>query len=356
MTDLRTGVVTDAQLLALQKGRSAAVEWLRSHVGADGKPVGAESTNRWWRLPWALSIAGDSVTAASVLAWAEHNAFDEQYDLRPGPMEFAPGASPIYELSALAIAAWRLGRYDLANCLLDRCATFQSQVTGGVYDRRKRVNTEQDVLKTAQLGLAAIVANRRDIADPIYGWFVRLWAAQPELPKVLYPVMDDNGELTKPSGDDFPSQFKYKVDLSAPLQPYYNPAIAAAFLYDYGSLTRESAAIALARQYLQLNIDGTEAQYNDRRSVQICKFAWGVANGILVDRASDLTIHAIRMGEWFLERQNADGSWTPASFGRAVEPTETDKLWKTGEHVMELTMILCALQHKINQRGNEPIN
>ncbi|MGK6310262.1 hypothetical protein [Variovorax sp. DT-64] len=340
------GVVSSTQLVAFEKSRSAALEWLRSHVAADGKPTGADFANRWWRLPWALSLAGDSVAAASVLAWAERNAFNEECDLRRGPLEISPGASPVYELSALAIGAWRLGRYALANRLLDRCATFQSPVTGGVYDQRERINTEQDVLKTAQLGLAAIVANRRDIADPIYGWLVRLWAAQPDLPAILYPFIDDDGQLVKPSDEGFSSQFKYKVDLSAPLQAYYNPAIAAAFLYDYGSLTGNSAAISLGRQYLQLNIDGTQEQYNDPRSVQICKFAWGVANGIPVDPASDLTVHAIRMGQWFLECQNPDGSWAPSSFGKAVEPTDSDKLWKTGEHIMELTMILCVLQQK----------
>ncbi|WP_155290436.1 hypothetical protein [Rhodococcoides fascians] len=326
--------------------RRKALNWLRNNITADGEPVGAAVTNRWWRLPWALSVAGDNVTAAAVLGWAEREALTSEFTLKPGPLEFNPGASPIYELSAIAIGAWRLGRYALANRLLDACKNFQSSSAGGVYDRADAAGGHQEILKTAQLGLAAIVANRRDIADPVYHYFRTLWDAQPGPSTVLYANMDDSGTVVVPSDDDPLGRLFTYVDFDAPMQSYYQASIAGAFLYDYAALSGEKAAASLGRSFLSLNENGTMEQWTDPRSVQICKFAWGLSAALNYEFDAAYEEHAIRMGDWFVERQNDDGSWDPASFGRVVDLGPTDRLWKTGEHVMELSMVITALSQR----------
>lgn len=336
-----------ADLLAAGKAAQAlAVAWLESQL-EDGRPRDAAEKNTWWRMPWALSVAGAGETAAAVLSWAEREALDETADLRTGPGEFNPGGSPIYELAALAIAAWRLGRYDLANALLEKCAEFQSPITGGVYERRNRDDAfglEQDLLKTCQLGVAAVVANRRDIADPIAGWVRKLWEQQKELPHVLLASSDDSGALVAPSPDDSPiRQFLLRIDFRQPMQAYYNPGIAAAFLHDYAALTGSATDHELARKFLQLNVGGTEEQFNDPRTVQICKFAWGVACDLKFDPRSPHESDAVRMLAWFLDRQNEDGSWSPSSFGSTEDPRPVDRLWKSAEHLMELSFLLEVL-------------
>jgi hypothetical protein len=331
--------------------RRSALDWLRANIGDDGQPVGAAETNRWWRLPWALSVAGDNVTASAVLGWVEREALTDEFTLKPGPLEFNPGASPVYELSAIAIGAWRLGRYALANRLLDACARFQSPLQGGVYDRADGAHGDQEILKSAQLGSAAIVANRRDIAEPVARYLRTLWNAQPGPRHVLYANLDDSGATVPPAEDDTISQLLTYVDFDAPMQSYYQASIAGAFLFDYAALTGEKDAAELGRSFLALNENGTSEQWTDTRSVQICKFAWGLSAALNYAFDASYEEQALRMGEWFVQRQNRDGSWDPASYGRTVVLTATDRLWKTGEHVMELSMVLSALaQHHGYQR------
>ncbi|KAA1378524.1 hypothetical protein [Aeromicrobium fastidiosum] len=332
-------------LAAAKRAQQEAIAWIEQQLDA-GRPRDAAQKNTWWRVPWALSVAGAGDTAAAVLRWAEQEALDDDADLRSGPAEFMQGASPVYELSALAIAAWRLGRYDLANALLDRCQRFQSPRTGGVYDQRERPEgsaTIQDLLKTCQLGIAAIVAGRRDIADPIATWLRELWTLQPELPHVLYAGRsDDDDSLFIPAEDDFFGRFLLRVDFREPLQAYYSPGIAAAFLHDYRALTGSDDR-DLARAFLQLNADGSDVQFTDPNSVQICKYAWGVACDVKLDPASPFAADAERMTAWFLDRQNDDGSWSPSSFGSTEVPPPVDRLWKTAEHLMELSFLIEAL-------------
>jgi hypothetical protein len=340
--------VLDVQtkLHTFDAARRSALNWLRKNIADDGQPIGAADTNRWWRLPWALSVAGDNVTASAVLGWAERDALTEDFTLKPGPLEFNPGAAPVYELSAIAIGAWRLGRYGLANKLLDACARFQSPHQGGVYDRADGAHGHQEILKSAQLGLAAIVANRRDIADPIARYLRTLWHAQPGPAHVLYANLDDRGAVVPPADGDPIGRLLTYVDFDAPMQSYYQASIAGAFLFDYASLTGDADAATLGRSFLALNENGTAEQWTDTRSVQICKFAWGLSAAINYAFDPSFEAQAIRMGDWFVGRQNPDGSWDPASFGRSVPLTATDRLWKTGEHVMELSMVMSALAQR----------
>lgn len=331
-------------LQAAERAKREAITWIEQQL-VGGRPRDHAQKNTWWRVPWALSVAGADDTAAAVLSWAEREALDDRADLRPGPAEFMAGASPVYELSAIAIAAWRLGRFDLAHALLDRCRTFQSPRTGGVYDQRERgeaAASVQDLLKTCQLGIAAVVADRRDIADPIATWVRELWELQPELPHVLYAGRQDDGTLLIPSEDDFLGRFLLRVDFREPLQAYYSPGIAAAFLHGYRALTGSDDR-DLARSFLRLNAGGTEAQFTDPHSVQICKYAWGVACDLKLDPRSPFTADAERMTAWFLDRQNGDGSWSPSTFGSTEIPPPVDRLWKSAEHLMELTLLIEAL-------------
>lgn len=331
-----------ALLATATRAQHDAIDWIEQQL-EDGRPRDHAQKNTWWRVPWALSVAGASDTAASVLRWVERDALDDDADLKQGPAEFMPGASPVYELSALGIAAWRLGRHDLANALLDRCRLFQSPVTGGVYDRRDRADgSVQDLLKTCQLGIAAVVAGRLDIAHPIAAWVRELWALQPELPEVLYAGRCDDGSLLIPAEDDFLARFLLRVDFRVPLQAYYNPGIAAAFLHDFRALTGSDDR-DLARSFLALNAGGTDSQFTDPNSVQICKYAWGVARDVALDPVSPFVDDAERMTEWFLDRQNADGSWSASTFGSTEVPAPVDRLWKTAEHLMELTFLIEAL-------------
>jgi hypothetical protein len=324
----------------IRDARSKGVAWLRDRIGDDGRPEGAEIRNTWWRAPWALCVAGAPDAAAAMIGWAEREALTDDGHFRPGPYDVPGGGSPVYHLSPLAIASWMLARYDTATAVNGALAQFRNPDTGGAYDLRDFAEDPlEDNIKTAQLGISALVTRDREVADGVYRWLSRNYAEQPDLPHRLFTCRRGEALIT-----DFPEvqAFLLVVDFQAPRQSYFHPGIAAAFLAGYAQQTGDASALELGRKYLALTIGGTQQQYDDPSSVQICKFGWGAAAMLAADPQGGHLPWTVRMGEWFIRRQRPDGAWAPSSF-MTPEPGTLDLYWKTAEHVMELSYIEQAL-------------
>jgi hypothetical protein len=170
-------------------------------------------------------------------------------------------------------------------------------------------------------------------------WLITNYEKQPDLPH-RYFSSRRNGELVTEFRDN--EAFSRVLDYSSPHQPYFQPGIAAAFLTGYAQQTGESEALRRAQDYLAITTEGGDLQFDDTSSVQICKFGWGAA--VTYAANSDVTLRpwVVRMGEWFVRRQEVDGSWAPSSFMQP-NPGLLDFYWKTAEHVMELSYIVATL-------------
>jgi len=331
---------TRPDLDRLRAAREKAVRWLRDRVGDDGRPEGADVANAWWRAPWALCVAGATDVAAAIMGWAEREALTDDGDLRGGPYGGDDPGSPVYHLSPLAIASWLLARYDTARTINGRLAYFQDPETGGAYERRDfQADPLQDMLKTGQLGISALVTGQREMTEGVYRWLARTYEAQPELPARLYPARRGDQLVTDVTGQE---RFMRVVEFDSPRQLYFYPGIAGAFLAGYVQQTGDDSALKLGKDYLALSEGGTDAQFNDRASVQICKFGWGAAAMHTADPDGGHLPWVVRMGEWFVRRQRPDGAWAPSSF-MTPEPGPYDLYWKTAEHLMELSYIELAL-------------
>ncbi|MET7993686.1 hypothetical protein ABZU76_22585 [Amycolatopsis sp. NPDC005232] len=236
-------VVPEAELETAREGlrevRARGVRWLLDHVGDDGKPAAADLRNGYYRMPWTFALVGEHEVAAQVMSWIERNALTATGDLREGvPREAFTSRWATYPHSLLAQGAWALERYDTALALVDTMRkSFQDPETGGAFMERQEVRTgRQFVFPTAQLGLAALASGQSDVAQAAFGWFDRLWAAQPELPHVLYASWGPNGLRTVADQED---EFISRVDFREPRQAFYNPGISAAFLSRYYMVTRD---------------------------------------------------------------------------------------------------------------------
>jgi hypothetical protein len=240
----------------------------------------------------------------------------------------------MYPLAHLGYGAWLLERYDTAGGIFERLRDCYQLDDGGVTDGEPG-DPCASIISTAQLGLLALIMGRESAAEAVHGWIVRQWSAQPDLPRRLYVAWDDGLVVQRASGTAV-------VDFTAARQAWFYPGIAAAFLAGYAAQTGETSALVLAQELLQLNIRGPASQFEDPGSVQICKFGWGVAAVMQVERTQQLRPHAERMANWFLERQQPDGCWVPSSFATPL-PDDVDKLSKTAEHLMEMVAVSTAL-------------
>jgi len=328
----------------IEAGVDRACGWLLDRIGDDGHP-GARHCH-WYRLPWALAVAGRRAAASSVLGWVERTALDARGDLREGePRTGFETHWASYPVAILASGAWHLERYDTANLLTDRLTDFQDPDTGGAFAAHPdhRADRRQDLFPTAQLGMTGLTTGRRHLADGAFAWLRSLYHAQPDLPRRLYTSTLGDRVITDAGGDPI-LEWQTVTDFSLPRQASYNPGIAAAFLGRYHLATGSGEALDLAKAFLDLTIGGTPEQFDHTESVQVCKFAWGAS--VVAEATGDpaMVAHAARMGRWFLDSQRPDGSWLNSPFLMARGGhAESSAVEVTAEFVQHLVSVLTAL-------------
>jgi hypothetical protein len=337
--------VADGQRAAVEKLQhvsSAGVRWLLDHIADTGEPAAAQIRNGYYRLPWTLAAVGERATAARVLSWIEDNALTESGDLRLGPAraDFTHRAAA-YPLSILAQGAWALERYDTALAIMATLRRdYQDPASGGAYMERPEFRTgRQFIFPTAQMGLAALTTGQRDMADGVFTWFLRLLEAQPELPDVLYASWGPDGLRLVADMDD---EFHSIVHFSQPRQAFYNPGIAAAFLARYHMVSADPRASTMASSMVRLSELGTEAQFDYRESMQICKVGWGAAMTHEIQPGGGHDRQVARMADWYVASQRDDGSWVPSGF-LVPEPNDSHAIEKTAEHVLWVEMMAASL-------------
>lgn len=324
----------------LRTARDRARDWLLAQVGPDGRPADAAAGNGWSRFPWTLALLGETGAAHAVLEWAAHEGLGPNGDLQSGPA-YGQGRFSAYPVGHLTMGALLLERHDIAARLFARIEALQDPATGGmpVDPPGGEFADLTDLLSTAQVGMAAVLAGRMDLARQVRDWIMACLAEQPEMPQVLYTLRGADGLVTQPAAS---LAWAAAVDFTKARQAYFYPGIAAGFLALYAMRTGDGEALAAGHRYLAANLVGTEEQFSDLASVQACKFAWGVALMQLADPSVDYSDWLVRMADWFIARQRPDGSWGPSTFV-STEPARIELMTKTAEHAMEVTAVLAAL-------------
>ena len=325
-----------------EKAIASGTRWLKNRIGPDGHP--GCNHGHYYRVPWALAITGNRTEAAAVLSWVEREALDGSGDLKPGaPRSGFETKWASYPLTNLATGAWHLERYDTARRITERLVDFQHPETGGAFAGHPdhREDARQDLFPTAQLGMTGLTTGARHLADGAYNWLGMIYEAQPELPGRLYSATQDAELILDP---DEELEWQVVTDFSKPRQAFYNPGIAAAFLGRYYMATGDEGALQLARDYLDLTVQGSDVQFDYTDSVQVCKFGWG--SSILLEATGEdqYLEHTLSMGQWFCDAQNDDGSWdnSPFLMERAAD-RDSVRVEITAEFVQHLVTIVTAL-------------
>lgn len=323
----------------LKTTQDRAAKWLMENTN-NGKPTDADSDVGWSRVIWALALSGQLESAGQVMQWAEsHRQFDKEGNFSLiGP---SVKIGTYYWLAHYPIGAMMLGRYDLVERTMQKLADVQDEY-GGYEFVTIEGKKYADLLSTAQVGYTAVICGNEKIAHSAYKWVMRLLDMQERLNEgVMYTFCIGDKLVT-----DIPDglEFLAKVDMKKPRQAYFNPGIAAVFLIAYGQKFNKPEVIETAERLLELNRNGTDEQFKDNGSVQICKYGWGVAALIMSDaeRYRCWQKELCKMAKWFSDMQQEDGSWVPSRF-LVENPSTVQRMSKTAEHLMEINYMMIAL-------------
>jgi len=332
----------DAELRAARNARERAVAWLLARIGPEGEPEDALERNGWSRLGWGLAVGGQFDAAAAVVSWVGANRIAADGGFQPGRVSGQSyiASYPHYWLGTFVISAWMAGRLDLAIRSMAYLRSRQDPATGGMPIALDLPGEPVcDMLSTAQVGLSAVVLGDRETADACARW-VRSLASQSAAESLVFHSFR-KGEAVW-SDPDPAFAWAAAADFAKPRQAFYPPGMGAVFLARYAGRYGCSSSLDAARRLLEFNIRGHQAQFDDIASVQACKFGWAAGEMSLADPEADWTPWVRRMITWFVDRQAPEGWWGPSTFADP-DPSIADRLVKTSEHLMELSVCMAAL-------------
>jgi hypothetical protein len=186
--------------------------------------------------------------------------------------------------------------------------------------------------------MSALVTGHRAAAEAAGRWLGRLWDAQPALSDRLYTIATRAGGLATevPDGAD---RRHYINESQEVRQMHYNGGIAAAFLARLHLATGDRQWLELARNYQAFSMNSTERQFE---VMQVCKSGWGGALLYLITGEPLYRDWTIKMGDWFVANQHADGHWENSRYIVPDAPLQSN-LATTAEFINHLDCIAGAL-------------
>ncbi|MCY4110974.1 MAG: hypothetical protein OXF96_03410, partial [Chloroflexi bacterium] len=177
-----------------------------------------------------------------------------------------------------------------------------------------------DVPYACGCGLACIALGRLDEARAVHAFLERIWRAQRELPDRLHYAWSRARQalVTAEAGEE--SWFTVEAQ-SARKQRWTVGGIAAAFLCRLHMVDPRPGYLSLARDYMAFSMQCTPRQFD---YAQVCKSGWGSALLYQLTGDAEYRDWTVRVGDWFVETQQPDGSWSwdpQATLGEAIELT-----------------------------------
>lgn len=317
----------------------SGLKWVVAQQLGDGQFKPAEfGMCGYHKVPYALSLVGQTERAGRLLSWIDRNAFDEEGDFtdphgRQGPMADYYN----YPNAWLIMAAHRLEAYDMSYRAIDFLTSLQHPDTGGFLTGgpTSGLDGRQDILSTAVAGLACVQCGAIDTANRAGRFLVNIFNSQPRIGVRMYFFIEDTDQFVTEYDDEEASSHALMLDRSH--QWYFVPGMAAYFLAKLYQATGTDVFLDGAHNYVRFCDSSGEDRYGDARSG-----AFGLAAAVLY-AMTDVNNYATIADEVagnIISAQMGNGSWAEGSMG-FVPPAPI--LDATAENVVILTHMLQTL-------------
>ena len=330
----------DGKLVAYRSACRRGTDWLLNRMNPDGSIGPMRDRLYYYRVPWAFALMGETTAASRVLDWIARHMFTASgafegvspqgiFESRYGP----------YPLACLVVGASLSQRFDIVVPGTASLLGWQDPESGGFYNDHGNMSAagEQEIFPTSQGGMTLVLAGQIEAARKSGEWLRRLWELQPDVQHKLYAVFRANQGLVTDFAPD--QEALYVTRKNDPWQHHFNGGIAAAFLTQLYMATREDEWLNLARAYQEFSMTTDECQFE---SMQTCKSGWGSGLLFVATRETLYRDWTIRIGDWFLENEFADGHWENTKVWNP-DPTDTDNIEITAEFVMHVANIVAYL-------------
>ena len=297
------------------------VDWLLRHMHPDGSIGDPSQGFRFYRVPWTFTVAGETAAAAALCGWIREHMFTAEGDFDRGRRVLTDAYA--YRNATLVYGAHMARQFDLSSRGLEFVLTMQDPKSGGFINDLDADGTPSDVMDVPYAcgcGLACIALGRLDEARAVHAFLERIWRAQRELPDRLHYAWSRQRQALVIPEDGEESWFTVEAQ-AARKQRWTVGGISAAFLCRLHMVDPQPGYLALARDYMAFSMQCTPRQFDH---AQVCKSGWGSALLYQLTGGAAYRDWTVRVGDWFVATQQADGSWSwdpRATLGEAIELT-----------------------------------
>jgi hypothetical protein len=326
------------RLAAYREARRKGVVWLLRHLNADGS-IGDPTTGfSYYRAPWAFTVVGETEAALAVSAWIRRNLVTPDGEI-DGPYRVFDEWST-YRDATLVVGAQLASQYDLSVGLWPGILRRRDPSSGLFANDRLPDGSWSDALDVSAVGpgvgFAALAVGDLTTARGIADFLGRLWDVQDELPDRIHHVWSRRRQAPIRAADpEFRAPIMLLDRRQDSSQHWFFGGICAAFLCRLFMADPRPEYLALARRYQDFAIGSTDGQFNWPAA---CKGSWGSSLLWQLTGDAEYEEFTLRMGDWYVERQEPDGWWHPL-----VEETLGDVIEITLEFVMHLDTLIGAL-------------
>ncbi|MGH3764619.1 MAG: hypothetical protein ACRDS0_00525 [Pseudonocardiaceae bacterium] len=288
-----------------------AAGWLAAQLSDDGSyGPGADDLACYYKSPYLFHLAGRTREADRLLTFIRNRFMRADHDFTTSAGHKSDNAAFTeywaYPNGWLAMAAQRMGRFDIAYPAFEYLRSCHERIRGGFLTGGAAGRDEggTDALTTAHLGLVCLYFGDVQRAVGAGRWLTWLLAMQPDLPTGLFLRRDGSGCLVR----DFPESAAafHVVSTHQPDQAYFMIGYPIAFLAKLFEATGDQVHLQAACGYLDYALS---CEGNLRRCHTSHKVAWGAAvlGGITGDpRSKEL---AASIADHLLKIQDPSGAW-----------------------------------------------
>jgi hypothetical protein len=337
----RPASVAPERLASFLAARRRGLDWLLARQNADGSLGDPAEGYKYYRALWTFAATGETVAGTAIAGWIRANLLVAATADAParidGPLRvWKDGWS--YRDSALIIGAQALQQYDLGIGLLPALLADLDPVSGSTTNDHLddgSLSDDGDIPYSCGVGFAALACGDVASARRVAGFLRRIYDAQTELPNSFYCFWSRSRQ--RPILRDDPDfQLRMVVDNAEDRsQRWTIGGISAGFLVRLWLADPKPEYLELARRYMAFSMAATDAQF---KYPAVCKSSWGSSLLYQVTGEQQYLDWTLRLGDWYVATQEADGYWHPLR-----EQTEADRIEVTLEFVMHLDTLIGAL-------------
>ena len=328
-----------SRLARYAETKRRGADWLLEQMNADGSIGDRADGFRFYRTPWAFTVAGETAAALSICGWIRDHMLMATGDFDNGLRVVTDAYA--YRNATLVYGAHLARQFDLSTRGLNFVLTMQDPISGGFTNDVNADGTPGDVMDipyACGCGLACLALGHLPEAQSVHGFLERIWKSQCELPERLYYAWSRRNQalITELSGPNL----WYLVEAQEPRKQRWTVGgIAAAFLCRLHMVDPDPMYVDLARQYMKFSMESTRRQFD---YAQVCKSGWGAS--LLYQTTGEVHYRdwALRVGDWFSDTQRPDGSWAWDS-----NPTRGQTIELTAEFVAHIDTIIGCLASRI---------